>query len=92
MKSALKINIKGSVYGVFYNQFVKDNADKFNLRGYLRNMEDNNIEIIVEGDEEDINNFFNIIKKGPKYSQVGNVETQIKKWSGDFKEFKILKF
>jgi len=92
MKSANKISIQGTVQGLFYSQFVKENAEKLKLRGYFRVLDDGKVEILVEGDEIDLNEFYSIIQKGPKHSQIRNIKLEVKKWSGDFKEFKILKF
>jgi len=33
-----------------------------------------------------------VIAKGPKHSQIRHVQAEQRKWSGDFKEFKILRF
>ncbi len=92
MKTAMKITVKGNVQGMFLNQFVKENADKLNLKGYLRNFPEGKVEILVEGEEKNVERFLEIIKKGPKHSQIRNVETDKKRWEGEFKEFKILKF
>ncbi len=92
MKSACKITIQGTVQSIFYSQFVKENATKNGLSGYFRNLENGNAEILVEGDDFNINPFLEIIKKGPKHAQIRNITFENKKWSGEFKEFKILKF
>lgn len=92
MKTAMKIMVQGSVQGIFYSNFIKNSAEKNNLRGYFRNIEDGKVEILVEGDEIDVQAFFDEIKVGPKYSQIRNIKTENKKWSGEFKTFKILKF
>lgn len=92
MKTAMKIMVQGSVQGIFYSNSIKNSAEKNNLRGYFRNIEDGKVEILVEGDEVDVQTFFDEIKVGPKYSQIRNIKTENKKWSGEFKTFKILKF
>ena len=92
MKKAVKIIIKGSVQGVFFRQFVKENADGLKLRGYCRNLENNDIEIVVEGEGEAIERLIGIVKKGPEHSQIRHIDVAERKWSGEFKEFKILRF
>lgn len=88
----MKITIKGNVQGIFLNQFVKENANGLKLKGYLRNFDEGKVEILVEGEEKDIEKFLEIMKKGPKHSQIRNIEYEKKRWEGEFKEFKILKF
>ncbi|MFA5061169.1 MAG: acylphosphatase [Candidatus Pacearchaeota archaeon] len=92
MKKANRMIIQGTVQGVFFRQFVKDNADKMGLRGFVRNLPEGNVEIIVEGEGETIERFLNIMKKGPEHAQIRNVIIEERKWSGDFNEFKILRF
>ena len=48
--------------------------------------------IIVEGEKENVARLLEFVKKGPEHSQIRHVEVTEKKWSGDFKEFKILRF
>ena len=92
MKSAAKIIVKGTVQGVFFRQFVKEHSDNLKLTGYVRNLETGEVEIVVEGDKEQIKRLEGLIKKGTEHSQIRDVQTIERKWSGEFKEFKILRF
>jgi len=92
MKYAAKIIVKGTVQGVFFRQFVKENADNLKLRGHVRNLETGEVEVIVEGEKEQIERLIRIIKSGTEHFQIRDVKVQERKWSGDFKEFKILRF
>ncbi len=91
MKKSAKILVQGTVQGVFFRQFIKENADKLQLRGFVRNLENGDVEIIVEGDHEDIGRFIEIVKKGPQYSQIRNVSVEEKKWGGEFSDFRVLR-
>ena len=84
--------MKGTVQGVFFRQFVKEGADEFGLRGFIRNLESGDVEIVVEGEDDAIERFLNRVKKGPKHAQIRDVVVESRKWSGDFKEFKVLRF
>ena len=92
MKGGAKFVVKGTVQSMFFRTFCKDNADKLNLKGIVRSLENGDVEIIVEGEKTKIEEFFKIIKQGPKYSQIKSVESEERKWSGDLKEFKVLRF
>lgn len=92
MKKAAKFIVKGTVQRVFFRQFVKEHADKLKLSGFVRNLSSGDVEIIVEGEGESIERFSNQVKQGPQHAQIRNVEIEEKKWSGDFKEFRILRF
>ena len=92
MKKAAKVVIQGTVQGIFFRQFVKEHADNLKLRGFCRNLDSGEVEIVVEGENESIQRMVEFMKTGPEHAQIRNVTVEEKKWSGDFKEFKVLKF
>ncbi len=92
MKKAAKFIVKGTVQGVFFRQFVKEHADKLRLNGFVRNLTKGDCEIIVEGESESIERLSNFVRKGPEHSQIRQVQIEERKWSGEFKDFKILRF
>ena len=51
MKKTKKILVKGLVQGVFFRQFIKEQADKLGICGYVRNLDDGRVEAVVEGDD-----------------------------------------
>jgi acylphosphatase len=92
MKKAVKIVIDGTVQGVFFRQFIKTEADKLSVKGLTRNLENGNVEVIAEGDKEALEKLIEICKKGPQFAQIRSLKVEERKYSGDFKEFKVLKF
>ena len=89
MKKALRLIISGAVQGVLFRRFVKDNADKNNVNGFVRNLEDGRLEIFLEGGPENVDNMVAICRRGPAYSNVRKIEEKEEKLH-DFKDFKIL--
>jgi len=89
VKKAVRLYITGTVQGLFFRQFVKDNAERNNVHGFVRNLEDGRVEIFAEGDNNDVEKMIELCKKGPKHSQIENVEIKEEKIQ-DFREFKIL--
>ncbi len=89
MKKSIRLYINGIVQGVFFRNFVKENAEKCNVKGFVRNLDDGRIEIFLEGDVDDVNKMIEICKTGPKHSQIKNVEEKEEKFQ-DFKNFKAL--
>jgi acylphosphatase len=77
------------VQGVFFRQFVQENADRLDIRGFIRNLEDGKVEVFCEGESENVDKLIELCRKGPKYSQIRNVEVKEEKIQ-DFKEFKVL--
>jgi len=89
MKKAARLYIEGTVQGVFFRQFIKENAERQNVKGFVRNLEDGRTEVFVEGDIENVDKMIELCKQGPKHSQIRKVDIKEEKFQ-DFKEFKIL--
>jgi len=89
MKKSVRLYITGSVQGVFFRLFVKQNAEKHDVKGFVRNLEDGRVEIFLEGDADNVNKMIELCKKGPKHSQIRNVELKPETFQG-FRNFKVL--
>ena len=74
---------------MFFRQFIKENAEKNNVKGYVRNLEDGRVEVFLEGNYEPVDAMIEICKKGPKHATIRNVEEKPASLQ-EFKEFKIL--
>ena len=84
--------MQGTVQGIFFRQFVKEHCDDLKLRGFVRNLETGEVEVIAEGEADGLKRLAGFLKSGPEHSQIRNVVLEERKWSGDFSEFKILRF
>jgi len=91
MKKATRVYIFGTVQGVFFRNFIKDNADKLDLVGYVRNKEDSSIEAWFEGDGEKVDKMIEVCKQGPEHAIINRLDI-IEEKLQDMKEFKIIKF
>lgn len=90
MKKSTRLFIKGSVNSMFFEQFIKENIEKLNLKGYFRKLEDSRIELFLEGDFDKVNEMTTIAKRGTPHTQIRSVEEQTASFQG-FKEFKFLR-
>lgn len=86
----LKIFISGSVQGVYFRQFVNKTANELKLKGFVRNMDDGRVEIVVEGRDENVNEMVETCKKGAPQASVKEIQTQELNNQG-FDSFKILR-
>jgi len=89
MKKSVRLYITGSVQGIFYRNFVKQNAEKLETRGFVRSLDDGRVEIFLEGSIENVDKMIELCKVGPKHSQIRSVEQREEKFQ-DFKTFKVL--
>lgn len=89
MKKSVRLYIGGVVQGVFYRAFIKENAERYDVKGFVRNLEDGRVEIFIEGNPDNVNKMIELAKKGPKHSQIKNIEIREERFQ-DFKSFKVL--
>ena len=91
MKKSIRLYITGTVQDVFFRGFIKENAEKHNVKGFVRNLEDGRVEVFLEGDNVEVDKMIELCKKGPKHSKIDKVEEKEEKFQ-DFKNFKVLHF
>ena len=65
--------IQGRVQGVGFRWFVHREASELELRGWVRNTEDGDVEVLASGTAEDIAELRASLKKGPRGSRVDRV-------------------
>jgi acylphosphatase len=92
MKKAVRVIIHGYVQGVFFRIFIKENADKMNIKGFVRNLPNGDVEALFEGDHIDVDNMLKFVKEGPRHANIKRIEVQEKNYSGEYKDFKVLNF
>lgn len=68
------ILISGSVQGVGFRYFIRSQAKKIGLKGWVKNLPDGRVEALVQGSEEKLDHLIKISKKGPVLAQVQNVQ------------------
>jgi acylphosphatase len=66
MRKSIRLYVSGRVQGVFYRAFIKENAEKIGIKGFVRNLEDGRVEMFLEGKPEDVRKMVALAKKGPK--------------------------
>lgn len=86
------IQVTGRVQGVGFRPFIYRLALYYNLKGYVKNLGDAGVEIVVEGSKKKIQKFADsIVKDAPKVSEVKRVRVDFKIFTGRFHEFIIEK-
>jgi len=85
----VRLYLEGCLQSIFFLPFVKDNAEKLDLKGFTRNLEDGRVEIFLEGYIDEVNKMIEVCKKGPKHAQIKEMIIKEEKYQG-FKQFKII--
>lgn len=69
----LNIQVKGLVQGVFFRKNTKIQADKNQIKGWVRNEPDGSVYVEAEGTEDALKVFLDWLHEGPRHSEVSGV-------------------
>jgi acylphosphatase len=62
--------VKGRVQGVGFRWFVQQEASEIGVRGWVRNTDDGNVELVAAGSPEEIDDLKAALRKGSRGSRV----------------------
>jgi len=65
--------IQGRVQGVGFRWFVHREASELDLRGWVRNTEDGEVEVVAAGESENLAELRASLRRGPRGSRVDRV-------------------
>ena len=74
MSKSMQILVSGKVQGVGYRNFVAAHAEALGLTGWVRNLRDGRVEILVLADGEALENLSSQLEQGPRRSHVEELE------------------
>jgi len=83
----MHVLITGLVQGVSFRSSTIREAVSLGLKGWVRNLENDKVEAVFEGPEEDVKEMLDWCKRGPLSSRVDNVKTEFANYTGEFKSF-----
>jgi acylphosphatase len=89
MQVARRLLISGRVQGVGFRYFIEARAQAEGAHGWVRNLPDGRVEVLVEGDEEAVTRIEAAARRGPGGAQVDDVEVEITAPSGRATGFTI---
>ena len=89
-QKTVHIIVEGKVQGVFYRATAKEMADEIGVKGWVKNKEDGNVEIVASGSEQEVEDFINWCRKGPKRAVVTNlIITPLQ--NQEFEKFEVIR-
>src|SRR5208337_4489065 len=62
--------IQGRVQGVGFRWYVHREASELDLRGWVRNTDDGDVEVVASGSVEDLADLRSSLRRGPRGSRV----------------------
>jgi len=86
---SVRATVYGRVQGVFFRAFVEEHAQRLGLRGYVRNLPSGDVEVVVEGEREQVQKLVGCLKMGPPAARVNRVVTRWSEYTGNYSSFKV---
>ena len=84
--------VVGKVQGVGFRWFVREQARRWGVRGWVRNRPDGSVEIAASGADESLEGLLAAVRRGPEGAAVADVKPGASPPSGDLPEpFSILR-
>ena len=83
--------VQGRVQGVGFRWFVHREASELELRGWVRNTEDGDVEVVAAGREADLAELRSSLRRGPRGSRVDRLieHTLAETEAADLSSFRI---
>lgn len=75
-KNSVKIIVSGLVQGVGFRYFTIKQAATLGLKGYAKNLPTGQVEIIAQGEKGMIDELVKIVRVGPSYASVSDVQLE----------------
>jgi acylphosphatase len=85
-----RIIVRGEVQGVFFRASTKAKADALGLRGEVRNLADESVEVLVAGEEDKVERLIEWCHAGPPRAEVTEVEVKDME-ARDFDGFRVVR-
>lgn len=83
----LHARVIGRVQGVGFRYYVMSAATELGLVGWVRNRRDGSVEVLAEGDVDQLKNLIGVLEHGSRSSVVMEVRSNLQPASGEFGSF-----
>ena len=89
MNARAHVLISGRVQGVYFRQNTKRQAQKQEVNGWVRNLDDGRVEAVFEGEESAVKALVDFCRKGPSGASVAEITVDWATCTGEFQSFDI---
>ncbi|PCI59847.1 MAG: acylphosphatase [Gammaproteobacteria bacterium] len=76
MKVCTQVHVSGTVQGVFFRASAQQQAIEFGISGYARNLADGDVELIICGEQKNIDVMLKWLEHGPENAEVENIQSK----------------
>ncbi|MBF0516001.1 MAG: acylphosphatase [Nitrospirae bacterium] len=88
-KIRAQLTIEGRVQGVCFRAFTRDIARRSDVRGWVKNLPNGDVEVVLEGSKKDVGVVIANCYKGPPGSLVTNISIKWERYTGQAPPFSI---
>jgi len=88
-ESRLHARVFGRVQGVGFRYYVMTAAADLGCTGWVRNRRDGSVEVLAEGDLDELKRLISALERGSRSSMVREVKTNLQAASGEFGSFYV---
>lgn len=81
--------IYGRVQGVFFRSYLAKNARELGLVGFVRNLSNGSVEVLAEGDKQQLEKLIEFMKQGPSAAHVDECKINWSRPVGDYLQFHV---
>ena len=84
-----RLLVQGRVQGVGYRANTRRMANKLNLKGWVRNLRNGDVELLVEGHEVEVDRLIAWCHRGPTSAYISKVRIDKSEATGEFDRFAV---
>ena len=88
----LDVTVAGRVQGVGYRAFVREQARRLGLSGWVRNEPNGSVRAVAEGPRDVLEQLLDRLRRGPAMARVEHVTPYWSAASGEFESFSVRHF
>jgi acylphosphatase len=78
------VKINGRVQGVYFRASAVEQARRLGITGWVMNCPDSSVEVVAEGEREELEKLISWCRRGPSGAQVSEVRAE---WQASKQEF-----
>jgi acylphosphatase len=82
------LHFSGHVQGIGFRYTTQELAARFAVTGYVRNMPDGRVELVIEGSDDQVDGLVDAIKQRMR-QYIRKVDVQIAPATGEFDDFSV---
>jgi acylphosphatase len=81
--------VHGDVQGVGFRYFVQRRGRQLGLRGWVRNNDNGTVELVAEGERQDLEELKRVAEQGPRMARVDRVDVDWSTATGNLGAFDL---